>query len=88
MALDLVGFGSAILMLMGLGIATWQMFADQNTDVAVAGLALCFLGADFTLLYLIRVEYLEWGILTYTLFGCFSLIVILTGIRGIIPDKL
>ena len=88
MELDIAGIGGLVLMVYGLGLAIWEMFTDHNADTAIAGIALSCLGADFILLYLIHVNYLELGILTCTLAVCFTLPIFLTFVRGIIPHKL
>lgn len=84
----IVGIGGFALMIVGIGVAIWQMFADRDSGTAMIGLVLGYVGADFTLLYLVHVGYLEWGIPTYTLLGCFSLIVFLTLVRGIVCHRL
>ena len=85
--LILFGIGSNVLMLAGLGVAIWQLFVKHDVDTAMIGLAFCSIGADFAILYLIRMGYLEWGILSHILFGCFSLITVVVAIRLLINRK-
>lgn len=89
--MEICGIGGFTLMVLGCALCVAAPFANKTRDAEVAAetgiLALC-LGAEFDLLYLVHVGYLEPGAFTYALFACFTSVIFLTFVRGIIPHKL
>lgn len=87
---SIVGIGGGIMMVAGIILCGIMAFLakDSSGSAFDGGLMMFCLGAEFVLLYLIKVDYLELGPIVYILFGCLTLVILLTFVRGIIPHKL
>ena len=86
---NVVGIGCFVLMVAGTVFCCYLIMSDEELSYAAVdgGLMIACLGAEFILLYLIKVGYIEMGPIVYILFGCFTLIIILAFIHGVIPRK-